>query len=163
MKRLLIAASIALLGVVNLAAAHEPTLHAPATAMEAADPAMLEVIAAVDALSAALKAGSLDRVGELLADDVLILENGGVEHSSREYLDGHAKHDAAFLKNARVEVKRRTARVEGDMAWVGTESELHTSKEGKPSTLLSTETMVLKKSASKWRIVHIHWSSSPKR
>jgi ketosteroid isomerase-like protein len=46
---------------------------------------------------------------------------------------------------------------------VGTESELHASKDGKPITLLSTETMVLKNTPNGWRIVHIHWSSRPKR
>ena len=32
-------------------------------------------------------------------------------------------------------------------------------QEGKTITLLSTETMVLKKTAQGWKIVHIHWSS----
>lgn len=30
-------------------------------------------------------------------------------------------------------------------------------------TLLSTETMVLERNGADWRIVHIHWSSRPKR
>lgn len=30
-------------------------------------------------------------------------------------------------------------------------------------TLLSTETMVLKNTAAGWQIVHIHWSSRPKK
>ncbi|WP_379655388.1 nuclear transport factor 2 family protein [Pseudoxanthomonas sp. UC19_8] len=51
----------------------------------------------------------------------------------------------------------------GELAWVGSESELHASKDGKPLTLLSTETMVLKRGTQGWRIVHIHWSSRPKR
>ncbi|XHS30711.1 nuclear transport factor 2 family protein [Pseudoxanthomonas sp. UC29_72] len=80
-----------------------------------------------------------------------------------EYLDGHAKHDAEFLKGAHVQLKQRTAKAVGELAWVGSESELHASKDGKPLTLLSTETMVLKRGTQGWRIVHIHWSSRPKR
>ena len=101
--------------------------------------------------------------GSYLAQDVLILESGSAEHSRQEYLGGHARHDAAFLKDARIEVGKRIARIDGDTVWVGTESELRTSSKGKPVALTSTETMVLKRMLDGWRIVHIHWSSSPKR
>lgn len=74
-----------------------------------------------DAFSAALRAGDLSRAGELLAEDVLILESGGAEHSRQEYLSHHAKEDAVFLKGAKIGLKRRTARVEGSLARVGTE------------------------------------------
>src|SRR3546814_2251162 len=53
---------------------------------------------------------------------------------------------------------RRRARTAGDLAWIGSESELHTEKDGKPLVLLSTETMVLKQMPEGWRIVHIHRS-----
>jgi hypothetical protein len=45
---------------------------------------------------------------------------------------------------------------------VASESELHLQKDGKPVTVLSTETMLLQRSASVWKIVHIHWSSRKK-
>lgn len=116
----------------------------------------------VDAFSTALQAGDLTRAGSLLAEDVSILESGGAERSREEYLGGHAVHDAQFLKAAHVQLIHRTARTEGELAWVGTESEPHASKDGKPMTLLSTETMVLKNTPNGRRIVHIHWSSRPK-
>jgi ketosteroid isomerase-like protein len=62
-----------------------------------------------------------------------------------------------------VQTGRRRARVSGDLSWVATESELHATDDGKPMTLLSTETMVLRKTDGGWRIVHIHWSSRPKK
>ena len=34
---------------------------------------------------------------------------------------------------------------------------------GKPLRLVSTETMILDKSSGDWQIVHIHWSSRPKK
>ena len=145
-----------------LAQAHGPEAHAkPAstTAEDLAGPA----VKVVDAFSTALQAGDLARAGALLAEDVLILESGGAERTREEYLGGHAGHDAEFLKAAHVQRIHRTARTEGELAWVGTESELHASKDGKPIVLLSTETMVLKNTPNGWRIVHIHWSSRPKR
>ncbi|WP_291184638.1 nuclear transport factor 2 family protein [Dokdonella sp.] len=120
-------------------------------------------VAVVERFSSALQAGDLDLAGSLLADDVLILENGGAERSRAEYLGGHARHDAQFLKQVHTQVMRRTAKAEGDLAWVGTESELHGRKDGKPTTVLSTETMLLQRGADGWRIAHIHWSSRPKR
>lgn len=140
-------------------AGHHAT--APADAAQAADPAQA-AITVVEAFSAALKAGDLVGVGALLADDVLVLESGGAERSKQEYLGHHAGADAAFLKDVHVQVTGRTARIAGDLAWVGTESELHASKDGAPLTLLSSETMVLARTPDGWRIVHIHWSSRPK-
>lgn len=164
MKTLLLCAGLAgLLALPGGVAAHDPKDRAAAAPVAPADPATTQVLAVVEQFSTALKAGELDRAGALLADDVLVLESGGAELSRQEYLGDHAKHDAAFLKEARVEVKRRTARVDGGFAWVGTESELSTTKAGKPLTLLSTETMVLKRTGADWHIVHIHWSSRPKR
>lgn len=154
---------IILIAVPTLAPAHDPKTTAPAMLVADVSDQSKPAVAVVEQFSAALHAGDLDRAGALLADDVLILESGGAERSRAEYLGEHAIHDAAFLKAAHVRVKQRTARVDGATAWVGTESEVHTSKDGKALTLLSTETMVLKQTAAGWRIVHIHWSSRPKK
>ena len=120
-------------------------------------------VAVAERFSTALSSGDLATVGSLLAADVLILESGGAERSREEYLGHHAISDAAFLKDAHRQLLRQRARAAGEFAWVGTESELHAQKDGKPLTVLSTETMVLKQTADGWRIVHIHWSSRTKR
>lgn len=144
------------------AMAHEKGIPAVSPAGAGADEAQ-PVVAVVEQFSAALKAADMARVGALLADDVLILESGGAERSREEYLRHHAVADAAFLGDAHVQVNRRTARIDGALAWVGTESELHATREGKALTLLGTETMVLRKTGGEWRIAHIHWSSRPKK
>lgn len=154
---------VVLIAMSTLALAHDPKTTAPATLVADVSDQSKPAVAVVEQFSAALQAGDLDRAGTLLADDVLILESGGAERSRAEYLGEHAIHDAGFLKAAHVQVKQRTARVDGATAWVGTESEVHTSKDGKALTLLSSETMVLKLTAAGWRIVHIHWSSRPKK
>lgn len=151
-----------LMALAPWAQAHGPEAHAkPVVAAVEAQAA--PAVKVVEAFSTALQAGDLGRAGALLADDVLILESGGAERSKEEYLGGHAGHDAEFLKAAHIQLAHRTARREGGLAWVGTESELHASKDGKPTTLLSTETMVLQNTPNGWRIVHIHWSSRPKK
>ncbi len=127
-------------------------------------PAAAEAVATVERFSAALSAGDLGKAGDELDATVIILESGGVERSRAEYLGGHAKSDAAFLKAAMITLKRRTAQSSGDLAWVASESEIHAMKGAEMLMIDSTETMVLRKSGKAWKIVHIHWSSrrSPK-
>lgn len=126
-------------------------------------PAAKDAVAVVERFGKALSAGQLDKAGAELDAKVLILESGGAETSAAEYLGGHAKGDAAFLKTAHIQLMRRTAQASGDMAWVGSESEIHTTKDGKAVTILSTETMVLKRTDKTWKIAHIHWSSRTKK
>ena len=144
-----------------------PHLHAhPTAASSSADvnvpAAAKDAVATVDRFSAALSSGDLARAGKELDPNVLILESGGAERSAAEYLGGHAKSDAEFLKSAHQQLRRRSAHVSGDFAWVASESELHLEKDGKPVTVLSTETMLLQRRAAEWKIVHIHWSSRKK-
>lgn len=122
-------------------------------------PEAVDAVKAVDAFSSALKAARLDQASTWLDPKVLVLESGSSERSRDEYLDHHAIEDAAFLQSAKVLPRYRQAQATGDLAWVGTESLIETQRDGKPLLLLSTETMVLKKTDAGWRIVHIHWSS----
>lgn len=117
----------------------------------------------VDRFYAALSAGNLDKAGAELDPGVLILESGGAEHSAAEYLGGHAKGDAEFLKGAHHKLLRRTGRASGDLAWIASESELHVQKDGKPAAISSTETMVLRHTPAGWKIVHVHWSSRARK
>ena len=129
-------------------------VHVPTAATDA--------VATVDRFSAALLSGDLAKASKELDPNALIFESGGAERSAAEYLGGHAKSDAEFLSTAHQQLRRRSAHASGDFAWVASESELHLQKDGKPVTVLSTETMLLQRSASVWKIVHIHWSSRKK-
>lgn len=120
-------------------------------------------VAVLERFSEALSAGDLDGVAAELDPGVLILENGGAERSRDEYLGAHAKHDAEFLKAAHITLKRRTAEASGDLVWVGSESEIHASKDDKMLMISSSETAVLLKTAQGWKIVHLHWSSRAQR
>lgn len=155
----------------GIAAAQTPAT--PATRADHAHPASAAAIdvpsiaqAPVDVVEAfgrALAAADFATVERLLAPDVLILETGGGERSRKEYLSHHAKSDAKFLAGTQSTLKHRRARVDGGLAWVGSESEVQATSGGKPVTLLSTETMVLHQAPDGWRIAHVHWSSRPKK
>ena len=112
-----------------------PSSDVPAVAQPAVD--------TVTAFGTALAAGDFAKVERLLDPAVIILESGGAERSRAEYLGHHARSDAKFLAAAHVSLVRRVARVDGAVAWVASESEIHASRDGVPMTLLSTETMAL--------------------
>ena len=139
---------------VHPAAADLPRIDVPAQAQAA--------VAVAERFSDALASGDLKTVEDLLARDVLILESGGAERSRDEYLGHHAISDARFLEGTHRQLLSRRARTAGDLVWIGSESELHAEKDGKPLVLLSTETMVLRQTPHGWRITHIHWSSRTK-
>ena len=165
-KALLLAATLGLLSPIVFA--HGNQKHEPAKTTAGRDtekatlsipPAADDAVASVERFASALSAGDLTQAAGELDPTVLILESGGVERSRDEYLGGHAKSDAAFLKTAQITLKRRTANTSGDLAWVASESEIHAMKGTELLMITSTETMVLQKSAQGWKIVHIHWSS----
>jgi ketosteroid isomerase-like protein len=149
--------SLLSLGLTVLLAVVPPDANAKTPSAEDAAP-----VAVVEQFGAALAKGDLATAESLLDPEVLILESGGAEQSRAEYMGHHAGADAKFLRDATVHPGRRRVHVEGDLAWVGSESELQAHSDGKPVTLLSTETMVLRRQQGAWRIVHIHWSSRPK-
>ncbi len=126
-------------------------------------PGAAEAVKVVDAFSAAIKAIKLSDAEKLLDPKVLILESGSSERSRDQYMAEHAGADATFMQTVHQQLRYRQAQAEGNMAWVATESELHTQKDGKMVTILSTETMVLKRTDKTWKITHIHWSSHTKK
>ena len=82
-------------------AASAPAAHAhdPAPAARSEGVVAPEAEAAadvVDRFHAALRAGDTDGALALLAEDVLILEQGGAERSRDEYAAHHLGADAAF-------------------------------------------------------------------
>jgi len=116
--------------------------------------------AVVDAFHAALGHGDKGGAARLLADDALIYESGRAERSKAEYAGHHLPADAAFAKGTRRAVTRRSGRVEGDLAWVASETRTTGSYKGRAVDSAGAETMLLRRARGGWRIVHIHWSAT---
>ena len=124
-------------------------------------PAAVSPAATVDRFQSLLAKGDTSAAAKVLDSMVLIYEGGQAEKSREEYASHHLQADAKFLKDATVRVLSRTGDSEGDLAWVATESEL-TPSGAKVASLLTTETMILKRDGQGWHIAHIHWSSRKK-
>lgn len=125
----------------------------------AVSPEAAEAARVVDAFHAALSKNDANAALALLADDVLIFEGGYVERSKAEYASHHLGADAAFASAVPSSLLRRSGVATGEAAWITSESRTTGRYKDKAVDRLSTESMVLKKDAAGWRIVHIHWSS----
>lgn len=117
--------------------------------------------AAVDAFAAALRAGDDAKIKSILADDVIIAEEGGAERSLEEYASHHMGADMMFMQGVEATRVKRDEIVSGALASVVTESIAHGAFMGKPVHSRVMETMVLERGEGGWRIRHIHWSSAP--
>jgi ketosteroid isomerase-like protein len=131
-------------------------------AMTASSPALPPVVA-VDTFHDALSGGRADAALKLLSDDVLIYESGRAERSKAEYASHHLKADTEFASATQRKLLKRASWIGADTAWVTSETETTGSFRGRPIALTGAETMLLRRTAGEWKIVHIHWSSATKR
>lgn len=155
--------SIAVAAALSLASggvawAHDPPAPAAAGAEQVSSEAA-PAAAAVDAFHAALRRGDTQGALGLLADDALVYEEGGAERSRAEYASHHLAADAAFAAAVTSTRTRRLGRAVGDVAWIASENRTTGRFRDRAVDRLSAETMVLRRQAGGWRIVHIHWSS----
>lgn len=132
--------------------------HASKTATTALPAGAADAAAVVDRFQQLLAKGNTTAAAELLDPVVLIFESGHAERSRAEYASHHLKEDAAFMKTATLRPLSRIGDVSGDIAFIATESSLK-SNGAKPVDLVTTETMVLKRTPQGWRVAHVHWSS----
>lgn len=139
-----------------------PMMVALATPLHAQAPpaSPVEVVAA---FHAALHAENGDSALALLDPAAVVYESGGVEASRDEYRTHHLGADMQFSAGVTREVTRQHTVTSGDVAWVLTESRTQGTFGEREIDMVGTETMLLRRTATGWRIVHIHWSSGRAR
>jgi len=138
---------------------HTEPITAPFKNQRRQDAIQLTPVAIAKAFHEALASGDASQVKTLLDESVLVLESGNVERSRKEYAANHLAADLKFMKSLVYKLERQSGETLGDLAWVATEARLTDLSSEKAIDTLSTETLVLKKSAAGWKVVHIHWSS----
>ncbi len=150
---------ISLFSVTTVLAACNHVSARQAATEESGSSASERAASVVDAFHAALGRQDTTSALALLADDALIFESGYVERSKMEYADHHLASDAEFAAAVTSVLSKRSNVVNGDMAWIASEGHTTGRFNNKAIDQITTETMVLRRDASGWRIVHIHWSS----
>jgi ketosteroid isomerase-like protein len=123
-------------------------------------PAASDAVQVVNAFMGELINGQLDAARQLMTPDAVLIANGNVLGQRDEYIDGAAKADAAALKSVQRELLRRDARVgpAADVALVLSEKRLRALGATQGPSEVVVETILLVKTASGWKITHVHWS-----
>jgi ketosteroid isomerase-like protein len=116
------------------------------------------VAAVIERYHNALATGDSALALTLLADDVVVLESGGVE-TRDEYRSHHLPADIQFARavpSTRGELRVATR---GDVAWASSTSRTRGEFRGRSIDSAGAELMVLVRTTDGWRIAAIHWSS----
>lgn len=116
------------------------------------------VVAVVDAYHSALVAGDSTAALALLADDVSILESGGLE-DKEHYRSGHLAGDMRFAAAVPRERSEIEVIVAGDVAWAWSTNRAQGRIGEREIDSLGAELMVLSRAGASWVIRAIHWSS----
>ena len=124
--------------------------------------ASADVQAVVDAYHAALASGDSTAAISMLADDVTILESGGVE-DKEHYRSGHLAGDIRFAQAVPRERGEINVTVVGDVAWAWSTSVTQGRMGEREINSQGAELMVLTRVGGEWRISAIHWSSRQRR
>lgn len=116
----------------------------------------------VDAYHSALASGDSTAALSLLAEDVIILESGGME-DKQHYRSGHLAGDMRFAQAVPRERGDITVRVVDDVAWAWSTSVTQGRMGDREINAQGAELMVLARVDGEWLIKAIHWSSRERR
>ena len=118
--------------------------------------------AVVDAYHAALASGDSTTALSLLAEDVIILESGGIE-DKQQYRSGHLAGDMRFAQAVPRERGEIVVRSMDDVAWAWSTSVTEGRMGDREINSQGAELMVLARVDGGWLIKAIHWSSRDRR
>jgi putative copper export protein/methionine-rich copper-binding protein CopC/ketosteroid isomerase-like protein len=121
-------------------------------------PTSSEVTQVVQAFHRALASGDSVKIIQLLADDVRVLEGGGLE-TREEYVSHHLAADMAFASAVERVQGPIEVDVEGDVAWATSTNQTKGMLRERPINSEGAELVVLTREGGEWRIRAIHWSS----
>lgn len=117
------------------------------------------VAKALAAYRAAFEARSTDKLAEVVAPALLVLEGTGKNVGWADYRDNHIGPEMKEWESlSYTDVVVVDAQARGESAWAVTQATVTIVSGGKPMTLDVAETFVLEKEDGAWRIRHLHWS-----
>ena len=121
-----------------------------------------KVIKTLEAFHQAIIDNDSQAAKNLLSKSVRILEGGNIETKDK-YLSHHFHSDGKFLSAMKREVESRSVTIEGNTAWVSTQTHTWGTYSDRELDLNNLELAVLKKEGESWKITALHWSSRSKK
>jgi ketosteroid isomerase-like protein len=118
--------------------------------------------AAVNYFRDALAQGNTGAALSMLAADATFFEQGDAQESREAYASSRLRRDAALLSSRFAEIISQKTDSDGTLAWISTRLRLLAKETvGDSASIVMTETVVLRRVASGWTIVHVHRSAEP--
>ena len=117
-----------------------------------------EIRAVIHAFHDALAAGDSTAALSRLADDVVILEGGGIEDKDH-YRSGHLAGDMRFAQAVPATRGEISITQVGDVAWAWSASTREGRMGDREIDSRGAELVVLRRDGGRWLITAIHWSS----
>jgi ketosteroid isomerase-like protein len=121
-------------------------------------PIRVQVTGVIDAFHAALAMGDSVAALSHLAEDVIILETGGIE-TKAQYRAGHLAGDMSFAAAVPRERGEMLVTIIGDVAWAHSTSITQGRTGDREINSQGAELVVLAREDGNWKIKAIHWSS----
>lgn len=145
--------------------AHGPHRHPEAT-QASQDPVAreeAEVLTVLTLYRAAMEARSVEKLAELVAPELLVLEGVYKNVGWADYRDNHIGPEMkGWTEFKALDPKVIELAVHGELAYAVQESTVIIVEAGKAVTLAGAETFVLRKGLAGWRIKHLHFSGKKK-
>lgn len=130
-------------------------ISAPSSAEEVSEPTVV-----LDRFRTALTEGDTEVVKDVLSNDVLIFEGGGVERSLAEYSAHHLKSDIKFSQAVPSKLIERTRYEVASLAVITSRYSVSGEYNGREVDLTMNETVTVSNTTeSGWKIIRIHWSN----
>jgi len=117
-----------------------------------------DVVQVIDRFHNALATGDSTTALTLLADDVTILESGGMENKEH-YRSGHLAGDIRFAAAVPRKRSEVAVTVVGDVAWATSTNTAEGQMGDREVNSRGAELIVLSRASGVWLIRAIHWSS----
>ena len=156
-RPLVLATSLFISTLIGAPALAQSTQPSPTQATQSAQN---EAVRIVDGFMTALSNGQLEAARQSMTPDAVVIANGTVLGTRDAYIDGAAKEDAVAMKSVRSrELVHRDAQIGAQLGWVVSEKRMVGEGAGQLRTMVLTETFLLTKTTSGWKIRGIHWSS----
>ncbi len=140
--------------------AHGPGEHGRVEKKDTArEAAFLEVEGTLSRYRAAFEARSTEKLAEVVDKDLLVLEGTAKNVGWADYRDSHIGPEMKEWESlSYADPVAVDWQIEGDLGWAAVQSTVTIVSGGKPMTIDAAETFVLRRSAGRWLIRHIHWS-----
>jgi ketosteroid isomerase-like protein len=113
----------------------------------------------VDVIAEAYQTGDLAGLDTIYHDSVSVFEAGRMERGWIAYRDGHLAREIEGLSERRLEFEDVEIRLAGSMALVTCSFRLTARRDGEQVTTSGIQTMVFRRFAGRWRLVHSHTSA----